>query len=77
MPTLLWTRKNITDVMMGWQRNMKRLMTVWRNLKNSAKVDMIISEFDEELWHAVIDKVTVYSEEDVKFTFRDGTVVKV
>jgi site-specific DNA recombinase len=41
------------------------------------KKDMIISEFDETLWHAVIDKVTVYAEDDVKFTFKDGTVIRV
>ncbi|WP_298200828.1 hypothetical protein [Desulfosporosinus sp.] len=38
--------------------------------------DSIIEEFDESLWYAVIDKVTIYSSEDIQFTFRDGTVVK-
>lgn len=36
----------------------------------------IVEEFDESLWYAVIDKVTVYSSEDIQFSFRDGTVVK-
>ena len=34
-------------------------------------------EFDEELWITVIDKVMVFADDDVRFTFRDGTVIKV
>ncbi len=41
------------------------------------KKDMIISEFDEALWHAVIDKVIVRNEDDVKFIFKDETVIRV
>lgn len=36
----------------------------------------ILTEFDEDIWIAVIDKVTVYADNDVQFNFRDGTVVK-
>lgn len=39
--------------------------------------DSVLTEFDEELWIAVIDKVTVFADDDVRFTFRDGTVIKV
>jgi len=38
--------------------------------------DSILTEFDETLWYAVIDKVTVYASDDIQFTFKDGTVVK-
>lgn len=38
--------------------------------------DSILTEFDETLWFAVIDKVTVYASDDIQFTFRDGTVLK-
>ena len=37
--------------------------------------DSVLTEFDEDLWIAVIDKVTVFSDDDVRFTFRDGTVI--
>ena len=40
------------------------------------KKDIIISDFDEALWHAVIGKVIVRNEDDVKFIFKDETVVK-
>ncbi|NSW92816.1 MAG: hypothetical protein HPY74_19615 [Firmicutes bacterium] len=39
--------------------------------------DLVLSEFGETLWHAVIDKITVYSENDIQFTFSDGTVIRV
>ncbi len=38
--------------------------------------DSVLTEFDETLWFAVIDKVTVYATDDIQFTFRDGTVIK-
>lgn len=39
--------------------------------------DSTLTDFDEALWFAVIDKVTVYAADDIQFTFRDGTVIKV
>lgn len=38
---------------------------------------VFLTEFDESLWYAVIDKVTVYAGDDVHFTFKNGTVIKV
>jgi len=34
-----------------------------------------ITEFDEETWTSLVDFVTVYSEKDIRVTFRDGTEV--
>jgi len=39
--------------------------------------DSLLTEFDEALWVAVIDKVVVHTADDIQFTFRDGTVIKV
>lgn len=36
----------------------------------------LISEFDVRLWHTLIDKVTVHGEDDIRFIFKDGTVIK-
>ena len=38
---------------------------------------LVIDEFDEKLWLAVIDKVIIHDANDIHFTFRDGTVIKV
>jgi site-specific DNA recombinase len=38
---------------------------------------LLIDKFDERLWLVAIDKVIVYCANDIEFTFRDGTVIKV
>ena len=35
--------------------------------------DALVAEFDERLWHTLVDTVTVFSEEDIRFTFKDGS----
>ena len=35
----------------------------------------LISEFDEQLWYSLVDSVTVYSKNDVRVVFKDGTVI--
>ena len=39
--------------------------------------DGVATEFDENLWYSPIDFVTVFNKEDVRFTFKDGTEIKV
>lgn len=46
-------------------------------LAEIAKQEGVISEFDEDLWYALVDYVTVCGKDDVWFTFKDGTEVKV
>lgn len=45
-------------------------------LDTLVRQDAVLTEFDEALWYAVIDKVTVYATDDVQFIFRDGTMIK-
>jgi DNA invertase Pin-like site-specific DNA recombinase len=40
------------------------------------KQDSLVTEFDERLWYSLAESVTVASKEDVRFTFRDGTVIQ-
>ena len=37
----------------------------------------VVTEFDATLWGTLLDHMTVYSKEDMRFTFRDGTVIRV
>jgi hypothetical protein len=37
--------------------------------------DELIDEFDEQLWHSLADFATIYSENSVRFTFKDGTEI--
>jgi regulator of replication initiation timing len=40
------------------------------------KQDGLIAEFDERLWHSLADFAIVYSENDVRFTFKNGAEIK-
>ena len=34
-------------------------------------------EFEEKLWHAVVDKVTVYHDDRLVYSLRDGTEITI
>ena len=34
-------------------------------------------EFDEKLWHAVVDRVTVYNDDRLVFSLKDGTEITI
>lgn len=40
------------------------------------KMDGLITEFDPFLWGSLLDHATVYSKEDMRYTFKDGTEIK-
>lgn len=40
------------------------------------KQDCLIAAFDERLWHTLVDYATIYSENDVRFTFKNGTEIQ-
>lgn len=37
--------------------------------------DSGLTEFDETLWFAIADKVTINASDDIQLTFRDGTIL--
>lgn len=37
------------------------------------KNDSLLTEFDEELWFATVDRVIVKSEQEITLRFKDGT----
>ena len=37
----------------------------------------LVTGFDEDLWYSLIEYVTVFNKEDIRFTFKDGTEIKV
>lgn len=41
------------------------------------KQECLVTEFANDLWYALVDHVTVYSKEDVRFTFKNGVEIKV
>ena len=41
------------------------------------RLDGFCEEFDEELWTSLLDHATVYTKDDIRFTFKVGDEVKV
>ena len=48
----------------------QQFITTLRSLDNP------IGEFDPELWGTLLDHATVYAEDDIRFTFRNGAEIK-
>ena len=46
-------------------------------LERLAESTELVTEFDEELWYATVDFVTVYEDMRMVFTFRDGNTVEI
>lgn len=46
-------------------------------MKELAGREGMVAEFDEELWYATVDHVTVHEDGGMVFTFRDGTTVDI
>ncbi|MEG0180033.1 MAG: hypothetical protein RR654_10820, partial [Oscillospiraceae bacterium] len=56
------------------QRKLKanRIETFFKTLETSD----IITEFDESLWNATVDIMTVYSRQNIVLKLKDGTLIK-
>lgn len=48
-----------------------------RFLAELERQDGMATEFDEEQWYSLVDFVTVFNKEDIRFTFKNGTEIKV
>ena len=58
------------------ERTAKRA-NIMRFLKMLVKQGDLITEFDEELWYATVDTMTVRLECEAIVTFKNGTEIKV
>lgn len=52
----------------------EKIIRFLEELKHS---DSLITDFDENLWHATVDKVTIRIDKSLVFTFRDGIEIPV
>ena len=53
-----------------------RQATIKDFLKELQAMDGMVTEFDPMLWVSLVDFVTVYSKDDVRVTFKDGTEIQ-
>ena len=40
------------------------------------KQDLLLTEFGEVMWGSLLECITVYTADDIRFKFRDGTGIK-
>ena len=52
-------------------------LTINMVFSGQQRLDGFCGEFDEELWTALLDHATVYTKDDIRFTFKVGDEVKV
>ncbi len=48
-----------------------------KSLAGLERQDGVVTEFDKDQWYSIVDFVTVFNKEDVRFIFKDGTEIKV
>ncbi|MDR1002068.1 MAG: hypothetical protein LBL82_02200 [Oscillospiraceae bacterium] len=68
------TLSELTEKRQGILARRERLNMFLDELRNQ---DSLLTEFDEPLFRATLDRFTVYSEENVAVLFRDGTEISV
>jgi len=57
--------------------NLSRNETTELFIKTLKKQENLVTEFDNALWGSLLDYITVYSKDDVRFVFKDGTEIRV
>jgi len=46
-------------------------------IKEVKKMDGVVTAFDERLWYTLVERIEVYSKEDIRFIFRNGAEIKI
>lgn len=46
------------------------------NFIQEVREQELIKEFDAWLWGSLVDFITVYSKDDIRVTFKDGTEIR-
>ncbi|MDD4564717.1 MAG: zinc ribbon domain-containing protein [Eubacteriales bacterium] len=70
-------RARMTDIdALRLERTAKRA-NIMRFLKMLVKQGDLVTEFDEELWYITVESVTVYADQRLLFTFRDGSEISI
>ncbi len=70
-------RARMTDIdALRLERTAKRA-NIMRFLKMLVKQGDLITEFDEELWYITVESVTVYADQRLLLTFRDGSEIAI
>ena len=72
-----WTKARLDEVSSVIRTKQAKKEQIERFLAELEGQDGVVTEFDEEQWYSMVDFVTVFDKEDIRFTFKDGTEIKV
>jgi hypothetical protein len=69
-----WVKLDVVNAV-NEQRHERKIKheNISRFLRALKKSDTLLAEFDEELWHATVNRVIVKFEHEIAFLFKDGT----
>ena len=62
----------VTDLIAERMARKHQIKTYLKNLRSREP----LTEFRETDWLAMVDYITVYSKDDIRVTFKDGTEIK-
>ena len=71
------TKARLDEVSNAITEKQAKREQIKRFLAELERQDDVATEFNEEQWYSLVDYVTVFSKEDIRFTFKDGTEIKV
>ena len=69
------SRLEYADTEITQKQTKKKMMELF--LTKLEKQSKTVTEFTEELWYSMVDFVTVYSDADIRFTFKNGVEITV
>ena len=71
------TKARLDEVSNAITEKQAKREQIKRFLAELERQDDVATEFNEEQWYSLVDYVTVFNKEDIRFTFKDGVEIKV
>lgn len=69
-------KARLDEVSAAISNNKARSETIRHFIRTLEKQDGVITEFDNALWGSLVDYITVFGKDDIRFTFKDGTEIQ-
>ena len=71
------TKEDLEKVSGQIKEKVTRRQTMAAFLDELKKQDELLTDFDPLLWHSLSEFITVYAKDDIRFTFKNSTELKV
>jgi hypothetical protein len=70
-------KMRLFEIMEERQNRAAKHESISRFMDTLSQIDGPLADYDEGLWCGMVEMVTVYTEKDVAFSFRDGSTIHV